>query len=481
MFLGKTTMGRRFAIMFKQLNLLPSDRFEYTTAGNLIDRFVGGTGNNTLEAMRKAKGGVLMIDEAYAMLPSRSGFGADIMQALLDNVTTEEFKGKIIIILSGYKEHVEDIFSINPGFQSRFDKKRIEFPEWGAAVAAAAVTHAIERDGKAVDLEAKDAMIGYFEALRNLPNWASARDAMEWIKPSLDAARAERQFKHNQEKRLLDESKAIKQRAPSKSKAARAVQAPPLTYSIDDVKKVFIDAINARGGAVDPSTGLAIMEKAGKTKMLSSKMAFKEAVSAAKRLNKLLVICYTNPRVCQPCEEFKPLFEEIASAHDGVNFATVDAEKGSDVFQMNDVSSIPHTTIYFNGNKIDEVRGCDPRGLEELIRNHNAKQKKMDANAPPPKHDSGFGGPILPPSAAPVVTAVAQAAAVRIRNVDPDVGSDEEPEDSGDEDVWAALEEACAELGYSLDKLRDLLSDADTFRKYLYIWLLILLFSTTTN
>ena len=54
---GKTTMGRRFAIMFKQLNLLPSDRFEYTTAGNLIDRFVGGTGNNTLEAMRRAKGG----------------------------------------------------------------------------------------------------------------------------------------------------------------------------------------------------------------------------------------------------------------------------------------------------------------------------------------------------------------------------------------------------------------------------------------
>jgi hypothetical protein len=47
--------------MFKQLNLLPSDRFEYTTAGNLIDRYVGGTGQNTLEAMRRAKGGYVYV------------------------------------------------------------------------------------------------------------------------------------------------------------------------------------------------------------------------------------------------------------------------------------------------------------------------------------------------------------------------------------------------------------------------------------
>lgn len=67
-------MGKRFAKMFKQLNLLPSDRFEYTTAGNLIDRFVGGTGNNTVEAMRRAKGGVLMIDEACKYFAFQKSF-----------------------------------------------------------------------------------------------------------------------------------------------------------------------------------------------------------------------------------------------------------------------------------------------------------------------------------------------------------------------------------------------------------------------
>ena len=60
---GKTTLGKRFAQMFKQLEILPSDRFEYTTASNLLSRYMGGTSNNTIEAMRRAKGGILFIDE----------------------------------------------------------------------------------------------------------------------------------------------------------------------------------------------------------------------------------------------------------------------------------------------------------------------------------------------------------------------------------------------------------------------------------
>jgi len=117
---GKTEAAKRFAKMLMQLELLPTDRFEYTTAGNLIDRYIGGTGNNTLEAMRRAKGGVLFIDEAYAMLPGKGNwFGKEILHCLLENVTTEEFKGKIIIILGGYEDAITQLFAMNPGFQSR--------------------------------------------------------------------------------------------------------------------------------------------------------------------------------------------------------------------------------------------------------------------------------------------------------------------------------------------------------------------------
>ena len=52
------------------------------------------------------------------------------MKALLNNITSEEFKNKIIIILGGYEEDAAELFSLNPGFQSRFDKQRIYFPSW---------------------------------------------------------------------------------------------------------------------------------------------------------------------------------------------------------------------------------------------------------------------------------------------------------------------------------------------------------------
>jgi len=64
---GKTTCARKLAVMMKQLEVLPSDRFEYVTASNLIDRYVGGTFNNTVEALRRALGGILFIDEAYGI------------------------------------------------------------------------------------------------------------------------------------------------------------------------------------------------------------------------------------------------------------------------------------------------------------------------------------------------------------------------------------------------------------------------------
>ncbi len=64
---GKTTAAKKFGVMLHNLDVLPRAHVEVVTGANLLDKYVGGTGPRTIEAMRRAKGGILFIDEAYGM------------------------------------------------------------------------------------------------------------------------------------------------------------------------------------------------------------------------------------------------------------------------------------------------------------------------------------------------------------------------------------------------------------------------------
>lgn len=469
--------------MLKQLEVLPSDRFEYTTAGQLIDRYVGGTSNNTTEAMRRAKGGILFIDEAYGMLPSKGNwFGGEIMQALLDNVTSEEYKGKIVVILGGYKEHVEELFAVNPGFQSRFDKIRVEFPEWTGDQAAKAVVNSIVKDGKTITEEAVAALPAYFNSMRELPNWASARDAMELIRPALEVERASRSFVLSKERRLLEDALSSHEQSASgksltagpvgrvnsklQSKAAKKALPPPISYELCDVLKVFENAINARGGEFSTSIPASTSSNqdasaeigSSLVKRLKNKIGFTSAVQKTNSEKvKLLVVCFTSPESCHYCRTFAPKFASLAATMTSleytVEFASIEDQE---VHQMNGVNAVPCTRIYYRGKPLGaEVRGDNEAGLQSEILRQIATISKMKSNAPPPPMltappDGQMGGPPPPPK-------IKHNFKVKTRD-------NEDDDDSNDSfDVWAALEEACAELGWSLQQIKDMLEDTANF------------------
>jgi len=71
------------ALCLKNLDLISRADVTYKTASELVGRYLGQSANNTLDAMKEAKGGVLFIDEAYGMKPSKDGhnsYGREIMQ-----------------------------------------------------------------------------------------------------------------------------------------------------------------------------------------------------------------------------------------------------------------------------------------------------------------------------------------------------------------------------------------------------------------
>jgi hypothetical protein len=466
---GKTTLGQRFAQMFKHLEILPSDRFEYTTAGNLLSRYMGGTSNNTLDALRRAKGGILFIDEAYGMLPRHGSYGGEIIQTLIDNVTSEEFKGKVIIILAGYEDHITQLFEINAGFQSRFDKMRVQFDAWTAEQATRALVNLIVRDHKTITPEAEAALGSYFQTYADLPNWASARDVKEIILQQMEGFRAERSFELSKQRRLLAGAGAAaaggggggpKPIGPRGS-AQRDALPPQIPYELVDVQKTFASAIAARGGDANGGPQSSVRK-------IYNKGSYKELLKRAERDRKIVVVNFASVAACPHSTRFTPIFEEIAEENKDIMFAVVDSNTAEDVFSLERVSSVPCTLLFLKGARQAEVKGVDANGLRTAIMSLKHQLTKLGMNTPPPLAASGQPG--LPPRGPNIAYGGTQAMAkvekppvISIRPGD-DTGDGDNDDGPGDEsDFWAALEYACAELGWSLDKVKMMLEDEANF------------------
>lgn len=125
---GKTEVARLIGRILYDSGLLPSPKFVETDRSGLVAEYVGQTTVKTHEIFRSAIGGVLFIDEAYSLGSSgRDDFGKEAIAALLKDM--EDYRGKICVILAGYKNEMNSLFELNPGFKSRITKY-IDFPDY---------------------------------------------------------------------------------------------------------------------------------------------------------------------------------------------------------------------------------------------------------------------------------------------------------------------------------------------------------------
>ena len=127
---GKTEVARIISRLLYEAGVLPEAKMIETDKSGLVGKFIGHTEDKTKQLIDSALGGVLFIDEAYGLnekYGSSDGFGKQALEVLLKEM--EDKRGKFCVILAGYKNEMQELISLNPGFSSRIAFE-LEFPDF---------------------------------------------------------------------------------------------------------------------------------------------------------------------------------------------------------------------------------------------------------------------------------------------------------------------------------------------------------------
>ena len=118
---GKTEIAKILGKIYSKLGILKKETFIKVTRSDLIAGYLGQTAIKTADVIKRAKGGVLFIDEAYALGNKEKGdsFSKECIDTLCEALS--DHKDNLMVIIAGYEKQLSEcFFSYNPGLESRF-------------------------------------------------------------------------------------------------------------------------------------------------------------------------------------------------------------------------------------------------------------------------------------------------------------------------------------------------------------------------
>lgn len=181
---GKTTVAVRMGQILAKMGYSRRGHVVLATRDDLVGQYVGHTAPKTKEMIKKAMGGVLLVDEAYYLYNAANDrdYGQESIEILLN--VMENNQDDLVIAVAGYKDRMDKFFSYIPGMMSRIGN-HIDFPNYSAdelVKIASLMADALEYE---IDANAFPVFKSYIEKRMELPYFSNART----VRNAMDRAR----------------------------------------------------------------------------------------------------------------------------------------------------------------------------------------------------------------------------------------------------------------------------------------------------
>jgi probable Rubsico expression protein CbbX len=177
---GKTTVAIRMAELLKGLGYLRRGHLVSVTRDDLVGEYVGHTAPKTKAVLKRAMGGVLLIDEAYYLYRAENerDYGQEAIEILLQ--VMEAQRDDLVVILAGYRDRMDSFFRSNPGMASRI-AHHIDFPDFTADELMQIADIMVAQERYQLSSDARQAFREYIELRMRQPRFANARSVRNAI------------------------------------------------------------------------------------------------------------------------------------------------------------------------------------------------------------------------------------------------------------------------------------------------------------
>jgi hypothetical protein len=175
---GKTTVARLYGEILAALGVLQRGHLVEVARLDLVGEHIGATAQRTSEVFQRSLGGVLFIDEAYALAPEDGGrdFGREAIDTLVKLM--EDHRDEVVVIVAGYTTEMERFLASNPGVASRFSRT-VTFQDYSSAELVEITRRQASEQEYALSEDTAAALLEHFALLPKGPSFGNGRTARQ--------------------------------------------------------------------------------------------------------------------------------------------------------------------------------------------------------------------------------------------------------------------------------------------------------------